>query len=84
VIDFSFYFEQEIIGDSGEGFRDGDFLHSQFSNPQGIAFQNETLFYVADTGNHAVRRVIYKSNPPERFNAVVNFNGLPFLPDRFE
>lgn len=44
------------IGSGEPGLRDGDFATAQFHHPQGLALQGETLF-VADTGNHCVRRV---------------------------
>ncbi|CAL8110199.1 unnamed protein product [Orchesella dallaii] len=47
----------DIIGGSAKGLKDGSFSQAQFYNPQGIAFQNEFIFYVADTGNHAIRKV---------------------------
>jgi len=44
------------IGSGEPGLRDGDFETAQFHHPQGLALQGETLF-VADTGNHCLRRV---------------------------
>ncbi|AUS99246.1 hypothetical protein CLI64_01905 [Nostoc sp. CENA543] len=47
-----------VIGNGKAGLTDGDFSTAQFSAPQGITFDvtNEIL-YVADTENHAIRRV---------------------------
>ena len=50
------YSIKEVIGEGGIGFEDGDFKTAQFNHPQGLAFDGKTLF-VADTENHAIRRV---------------------------
>jgi thiol-disulfide isomerase/thioredoxin len=46
----------EIVGNGKAGFSDGDFQASTFNRPQGLAFDGTNL-YVADTGNHSIRRV---------------------------
>ncbi|CAG7835022.1 unnamed protein product [Allacma fusca] len=46
-----------IIGGPEGGYEDGDFAVSRFYNPQGIAFKDADVIFVADTGNHAVRQV---------------------------
>ena len=46
----------DVIGSGEPGFLNGDTTDARFSQPQGMALFAETLF-VADTGNHAVRRV---------------------------
>jgi sugar lactone lactonase YvrE len=43
-------------GGEGEGFIDGEGVSAAFSNPQGMAISDDFLF-VADTGNHALRRI---------------------------
>nr|WP_326522700.1 thioredoxin-like domain-containing protein [Candidatus Fervidibacter sacchari] len=45
-----------VIGSGQEGLRDGDFKTAQFNSPHGLALQGDQLF-VADTGNHCIRRV---------------------------
>ena len=45
-----------VIGSGQEGLADGDFDSAQFNHPQGMALAGE-VFYVADTENHALRRV---------------------------
>ena len=47
---------EAIIGSGEAGLKDGDLASAQFFNPQGIAIDGDTL-YVADTNNHAIRRV---------------------------
>lgn len=46
----------ETIGSGMEGLKDGSFEHASFNRPQGIACQGDVL-YVADTGNHAIRKI---------------------------
>jgi thiol-disulfide isomerase/thioredoxin/DNA-binding beta-propeller fold protein YncE len=47
---------QEIIGKGEIGLADGNFETATFNHPQGMALDGQTL-YVADTENHAIRRV---------------------------
>ena len=47
---------QAVIGSGEQGLIDGDFNSAQFNRPQGLALAGETL-YVADTENHAIRRI---------------------------
>jgi thiol-disulfide isomerase/thioredoxin/sugar lactone lactonase YvrE len=46
----------ETIGSGDAGLADGDFSRAAFDHPQGLALNGESL-YVADTGNHAIRRL---------------------------
>jgi DNA-binding beta-propeller fold protein YncE len=48
--------EARVIGTGRAGFADGPAPQAQFHHPQGMALDGETL-YVADTSNHAIRRV---------------------------
>jgi sugar lactone lactonase YvrE len=41
----------------GGGYVDGDLQEARFSSPQGVAVDRHGVFYVADTGNHTIRRV---------------------------
>ncbi|MEZ4710695.1 MAG: thioredoxin-like domain-containing protein [Caldilineaceae bacterium] len=47
-----------IIGGGAPGLSDGDFQNALFMQPQGMALSpDEQTLYVADAGNHTVRRV---------------------------
>ena len=47
---------EATIGSGEAGLKDGDLASAQFFNPQGVAIDGDIL-YVADTNNHAIRRV---------------------------
>ena len=47
---------QAVIGSGAEDFADGDYATAAFNHPQGMELIGDTL-YVADTENHAIRRV---------------------------
>ncbi len=47
---------RQVIGSGEVGFADGDFRIASFDHPQGMALDGDGL-YVADTENHAIRRV---------------------------
>ncbi len=47
---------KQVIGGGEEALADGDFAGCAFKHPQGVTLDGETL-YVADTENHAIRRV---------------------------
>lgn len=46
----------EVIGSGKRGLKDGSFTEAQFNDPQGLALRG-SLLYVADTKNHAIRKV---------------------------
>ena len=50
----------ETIGSSAIGLTDGDYAKAAFNKPQGMALRGDTL-YVADTENHALRKVDLKA-----------------------
>jgi thiol-disulfide isomerase/thioredoxin len=55
-----------IIGTGIPGLADGCFQSAQFSAPQGMALDAENqILYVADTGNHALRRIELKAQRVE-------------------
>jgi len=47
----------ETVAGQGEGRVDGPALQASFNTPSGIAADAQGNLYVADTGNHAIRRV---------------------------
>lgn len=49
-----------VIGSGEEGFTDGACAQARFNRPQGTCVDGETL-YVADTENHAIRKVDLKA-----------------------
>lgn len=49
-----------VAGSGKEGLKDGAFADAQFSDPQGMALDGETLF-VADRKNHSIRALNLKS-----------------------
>lgn len=52
---------QYVIGTGKPGLRDGSFSEAQFFSPQGMCFDTEKqLLYVADTENHAIRRIDFQ------------------------
>lgn len=50
------------IGGKLPGFVDADLKSAKFNSPQGVSFLNENILFVADTENHAVRRIDLKEN----------------------
>jgi thiol-disulfide isomerase/thioredoxin len=52
----------ESIGEGSIGLKDGTFETAQFFRPQGLCFDSKSeLVYVADTENHAIRKVDLKA-----------------------
>ena len=47
----------ETVAGQGEGHTDGPALQARFNTPSGIAADAQGNLYVADTGNHAIRRI---------------------------
>lgn len=50
-----------VVGSGAAGLTDGDFAAAKFFRPQGVAWMDDILF-VADTENHAIRKVILEEN----------------------
>ena len=46
-----------VAGTGSRGLADGAFLEAKFTDPQGMLFLDEHTLLVADTGNHAIRRL---------------------------
>lgn len=49
------------VGSGKRGLKDGDIDSAQFNFPRGLLYKDNIL-YVADTGNHALRKVDFKNN----------------------
>jgi DNA-binding beta-propeller fold protein YncE len=49
--------EFRLLAGSGEGFTDGRGAAAAFNTPSGIALDRHGNVYVADTGNHAIRKI---------------------------
>jgi thiol-disulfide isomerase/thioredoxin len=59
-----------LIG-SGNGLKDGSFEEAQFFAPQGMAFDKvDNILYVADTENHAIRKIDFKSQKVETIAGI--------------
>ena len=52
--------DSKRYGSGKSGFADGDAATATFDHPQGLAASDEAIF-VADTGNHAIRRIDLKT-----------------------
>ena len=48
---------RSIVGSGKPGLADGAFEESRFDGPQGLELVSDDTLYVADAGNHAIRRV---------------------------
>ena len=48
----------DIYGFPTAGFVDGDNTSAKFNKPRGIAVDSNGIYFVADTGNNAIRRII--------------------------
>ncbi|KAL1501383.1 hypothetical protein ABEB36_006711 [Hypothenemus hampei] len=46
-----------VVGGKKVGFKDGSLLEAEFNSPQGLVFLKKDVLFVADTENHAIRRV---------------------------
>ncbi|KAG8234340.1 hypothetical protein J437_LFUL014792 [Ladona fulva] len=46
-----------IIGGTSSGFVDGNAAEARFSSPQGVTFFGQNVIFVADTENHAIRKI---------------------------
>lgn len=67
----------DVISGGKAALTDGDFVKVAFNRPQGMALDSDFL-YVADTENHAIRRVDLKGKKVETVagtGSLENFNG---------
>ncbi|NOX37220.1 MAG: redoxin domain-containing protein [Calditrichaeota bacterium] len=59
VVDTAGYL-QMIIGSGQPGLQDGDFSSARFRRPQGVTLYTPDILLVADTENHAIRKIDLK------------------------
>ena len=48
---------ETMVGKGAPGLADGGFDQAQFNCPQGVAWKGDSMVFVADTENHAIRLV---------------------------
>lgn len=46
-----------VIGNGQEALADGDYRQASFNKPQGLSLAGNNILYVADTENHAIRKI---------------------------
>jgi len=51
------YYTSETFAGSSEGAADGQAAQATFRSPAGVAVDGEDVVYVADTGNHTIRKI---------------------------
>ncbi|WP_341503020.1 thioredoxin-like domain-containing protein [Gallaecimonas sp. GXIMD4217] len=68
---------QAIIGSGEACAEDGGFEVSCFRDPQGLAFLGQSL-YVADTGNHLVRRIDLRNKQVTTVAGTGQLGGYPY------
>ena len=51
------YYTSATLAGGSEGSADGPLAQARFSRPGGVAVEGETTVYVADTGNHTIRKI---------------------------
>ncbi|UCH25717.1 MAG: redoxin domain-containing protein [Trueperaceae bacterium] len=56
---------QTVIGDGKAGLEDGSFSEARFFRPQGITLAGASTLYVADTENHAIRKIDFATERVE-------------------
>jgi len=67
---------QLLTGTGSPGSRDGALAQAQFSSPQGIALDSRGNLWIADTGNHTIRRVNLATGRVETIAGTAGVAGL--------
>lgn len=72
---------KQIIGKGTKGLKDGDFNEAQFFSPQGMACDRDrNILYVADTENHAIRKIDLSAETVETIAGTGQQNPALHLP----
>lgn len=64
---------KKLTGSTSGGHRDGELEVSQFKNPSQIFCDNDGNMYIADSGNHCIRRI----TPENMVETVLGMPGTP-------
>ena len=60
-----------LIGSGKPGLKDGNFTEAEFFAPQGMAFDDvNNILYVADTENHAIRKINFQNQKIETIAGI--------------
>lgn len=68
-----------LAGDGGAGFRDGSASAAQFSEPRAVAVNDTGCVFVADAGNHRIRRVEGQDGQVEVSTVAGNGSQYPII-----
>ncbi len=71
---------QTVIGTGIAGMRDGSYDECQFNHPHGVAIVGDTV-YVADTKNHAIRKIDLRQRQVETIAGTGVQNRSGWLPE---
>jgi hypothetical protein len=67
---------ETIAGNGSVGSQDGPVNQAGFSNPQGVAIDGRGNLWVADSGNHTIRRINLQSGTVETIAGTAGVPGL--------
>lgn len=70
-------------GTNEAGFNDGIGSGARFSNPRALAIDKNGILYVADTGNHAIRRINLEGGVSTIAGGIAGFENGPVESARF-
>ena len=64
-----------LAGSGAEGFANGRGASAQFNNPRGVAVDSDDNIYVADSGNHRIRKITIKTENSQEVVEVSTLAG---------
>lgn len=70
-------------GTNEAGFTDGIGSGARFSNPRALAIDKNGILYIADTGNHAIRRINLEGGVTTIAGGIAGFENGPAATARF-